>query len=129
MPPRVSTRSSTRVGGGEGTALRAVRYELRPRLGLRPWLAFFFRARRVAFLVRFDIRGATLPVRPGRAPVDGSEVRLGGGAGLVLPQTAVLRSLVASPSGSAPVSWRAPRRSGLAGCRTRCLRGQRGPPS
>ena len=28
---------------------------MRPRLGLRPWLAFFLRARSVAFLVRFDI--------------------------------------------------------------------------
>jgi acyl-CoA thioesterase len=31
--------------------------ELRPRLGLRPWLAFFLRARSVAFLVRFDMVG------------------------------------------------------------------------
>ena len=30
-------------------------YELRPRFGFRPWLAFFFRALWVAFLVRFDI--------------------------------------------------------------------------
>jgi predicted cupin superfamily sugar epimerase len=55
MPCRVSTMSSTLVAGGGGTSLRVVRYELRPRLGFRPWLAFFLRARRVAFLVRFDI--------------------------------------------------------------------------
>ena len=30
---------------------------MRPRLGLRPWLAFFLRARSVAFFVRFDIGG------------------------------------------------------------------------
>ena len=45
-------------------------YELRPRLGLRPWLAFFLRARIVAFFVRFDIRLATLPVDRWPPPVD-----------------------------------------------------------
>ena len=37
--------------------VQGVGYELRPRLGFRPWLAFFLRARWVAFLVRFDIGG------------------------------------------------------------------------
>ena len=34
---------------------------MRPRLGLRPWLAFFLRARSVAFFVRFDIRLSMVP--------------------------------------------------------------------
>ena len=59
--------SSTLVAGGGGTSIRAVRYELRPRLGFRPWLAFFLRARWVAFLVRFDIG---MPrYRPAAAPL------------------------------------------------------------
>ena len=66
MPCRVSTTSSTLVPGGGGTSIRAVRYELRPRLGFRPWLAFFLRARWVAFLVRFDIgRPRYRPTEPG----------------------------------------------------------------
>ena len=62
--------SSARVAGGGGTSLRAALYELRPRLGLRPWLAFFLRARIVAFFVRFDIRLTTLSARQGPSPVD-----------------------------------------------------------
>jgi predicted cupin superfamily sugar epimerase len=69
MPCRVSTMSSTLVGGGGGTSCSVGRYELRPRLGLRPWLAFFLRARIVAFFVRFDIRGSRLPGARRLAPV------------------------------------------------------------
>ena len=42
-------------GRGRRDLVQGVGYELRPRLGFRPWLAFFLRARWVAFLVRFDI--------------------------------------------------------------------------
>ena len=56
IPWRTSVGPSARVAGGGGTSAQGrSRYELRPRLGLRPWLAFFLRARWVAFFVRFDI--------------------------------------------------------------------------
>jgi hypothetical protein len=42
--------------GGSRPRVAEFCYELRPRFGFRPWLAFFFRARWVAFFVRFDMR-------------------------------------------------------------------------
>ena len=54
-------------GRGRRDLVQGVGYELRPRLGFRPWLAFFLRARWVAFLVRFDIGAPRYRRPPGRS--------------------------------------------------------------